>query len=203
MIERCFVMVKPELVQNNGNLGWEALHYLESLLMEHFVDEDNHYKSTRVVAVRLTIPRQAIELLYQSHKGKQHYSWLVDQCADKQVILGLYEGQQGLVEEIGKIAGHKDPANARKQRYHGNQTIRGKYSPMDETLEKSVIEKRGTMNGFHRSADIYEAMRELDIMDQIFNMPLSFSDREWHLTDLVRVLQLKLKDLNQKPEKVI
>jgi hypothetical protein len=34
-------------------------------------------------------------------------------------------------------------------------------------------------------------------------MPLSFSDREWHLTDLVRVLQLKLKDLNQKPEKVI
>jgi nucleoside diphosphate kinase len=186
MIERCFVMVKPELVKESRGRAWGALAYLDNLLM--FCTNNLGYRMT---ALGFVAPREVIEAHYAPHKGKEHYPWLVTQCADQRVIIAVYEGGSGLVGEMRKMAGDKNPRIARMQNYAGNPTVRAKFSPLDESLELSTSERRATRNGIHVSSDVWEAMRELDIWQQFLKGVGPLMNRDWLLSDLCRVAYLQ------------
>lgn len=87
--------------------------------------------------------------------------------------------------------GHTDPAIARTQRYKGYQTVRGRFSPEEESSMLARKEKRGLRNGIHASSDILEAMRELEVWQQYLldSSPLTMREsKRWHASNLCRVL---------------
>lgn len=191
MGERCFVMVKPELVKESRGRAWEALEYLDYLLRYSAND-----LGCGIAARELVAPREVIEAHYAIHKGKEYYPWLVAQCANQRVIIAAYEGETGLVGEMRKMAGDKNPRIARTQDYKGNQTIRGRFSPPEESSELSTSEKRATRNGMHFSSDVWEAMRELDVWQHFLRGIGQLMDRDWLLSDFCRVAYQRASKLS-------
>lgn len=79
MIERCFVMIKPELLKEDKNRGRGALAYLDMLLL--YGTNNLGWGINRVELE--SVPREVIERHYAPHKEKDYYPWIVNQCAEQ------------------------------------------------------------------------------------------------------------------------
>jgi len=151
--EKCLVLIKPEHFERGG----EILDYLESLLIKTNLAENSF--SVTIGEVPLFVAEaHCIE-----HRRKPFYEALVAQFAWKPVVAVTYLGTMGLIREIRKIVGDKDPVVARMQKYRGKQTVRGKFADPEETLQRSINLRYGTRNVVHCSDSVQGAVYELSL----------------------------------------
>jgi nucleoside-diphosphate kinase len=136
--ERTLIIIKPEHVH----------------LADEILNELDRY-GERVKTVHLeAVPLEIIERHYAIHKGQVFYPWLITQFAGKPVVLAVYEGVD-IIRKMSGAIGPTDPAKAPKD------TIRGRYG--DDSMERSMAEKRATRNVIHRSATPEEAEKEIAV----------------------------------------
>ena len=97
MLEKTFVMVKPDGVQRS--LIGEITGRLEK-------------KGLKPVAMKMyRIPRDMAERFYAEHKGKQFYKGLIDYITSGPVLCMIWEGE-GAVLSVRTLMGKTNPAEA-------------------------------------------------------------------------------------------
>ncbi len=138
MMERTFVMIKPEQVSR----------------AEKILAELSGYGTLTAKAVIPAVPRAVVEEHYAVHRERPFYQYLVDSFVDRPVVIAVYEGE-GVVQKIMEGCGPTDPAKAPKD------TIRGRYS--NDSLEQAMAEQRPVQNVIHRSDSPAEAEREIEV----------------------------------------
>jgi nucleoside-diphosphate kinase len=107
MIERTFVMIKPDGVQR-GLIG-KLIERLEQ-------------GGLKIVAMKLlSVSHTIAEKHYGIHKGKKFYENLLQYISSGPVVIMVWEGDK-VVERVRKIVGETDPLDARPG------TIRGDFA---------------------------------------------------------------------------
>ena len=97
MIERTFVMVKPDGVQRSF-IG-EIVGRLEK-------------RGLKPVAIKMyRIPKDMAERFYAEHKGKQFYDGLINYITSGPVVCMVWEGE-GAVGAVRSLIGKTNPAEA-------------------------------------------------------------------------------------------
>jgi nucleoside-diphosphate kinase len=109
VIERTFVMLKPDAVQR-GLMG-EIVGRLER-------------KGYKAIAMKyMRIPRELAERHYGEHKGKGFFNGLIDYITSGPVLVMVWEGEN-IVADVRVIMGKTNPKDAMPG------TIRGDLAPM-------------------------------------------------------------------------
>lgn len=107
MMERTFVMLKPDAVQR-GLMG-DILKRIES-------------KGYKLLAMKfLTIPREQAERHYAEHKGKPFFEGLIDYMTSGPSLMMVWEGEN-IVASMRNMMGKTNPNDATPG------TIRGDYA---------------------------------------------------------------------------
>ena len=107
MIERTFVMIKPDGIQR-GLVG-KLIERLEK-------------GGLKIVAMKLlSVSHNIAEKHYGIHKGKKFYENLLEYITSGPVLIMVWEGDK-VVERVRKIVGETDPLEARPG------TIRGDFA---------------------------------------------------------------------------
>jgi nucleoside-diphosphate kinase len=107
MIERTFVMIKPDGIQR-GLIG---------KLIERF-----EQGGLKIVAMKfLSVSQDIAQKHYEIHKGKKFYKKLLEYITSGPVLIMVWEGDK-VVERVRKIVGKTDPLEARPG------TIRGDFA---------------------------------------------------------------------------
>lgn len=144
MLEKTLILVKPGHVEFAG----EILKQLD-------------FRGNRITTARIgSVQRSMIEDHYFPHKDKSFFGYMCDSFVNRSIVLAVYQGR-GIIQKFIKIIGPTDPSKAPKH------TIRGKYS--NDSLERSIAEKRPVENVIHRSDSIEEARREISVWEIYLN----------------------------------
>ncbi|MFH1563414.1 MAG: nucleoside-diphosphate kinase [Nitrospirota bacterium] len=142
MNQRTFFMLKPDGVK----LEEQILAKIKSVAEIITVKEYNK------------LPLQKIEELYEEHKDKAFYPWLVAYLKDKPAKPMIVEKNDGLSEDlfslIAQLVGSTDPKKALPG------TIR---SMSSDSLEIAMKENRAVQNLVHRAENWTAAQREIAI----------------------------------------
>ncbi len=147
MKQRTFFMLKPDGVK----LEEEILARIKSV--------------AEIVAIKkyARLPLEKIAQLYEEHKDKPFYPWLVDYLKDNPATLMILEKKDGLNEDlfslIDKLVGSTDPKKALPG------TIRS-LSP--DSLEVAYSQNRAVQNLVHRSENETTAQREAALFFDVF-----------------------------------
>ncbi len=97
MIEKTFVMVKPDGVQRS--LIGEIIGRIER-------------RGLKAIAVKMyRIPKDIAERFYAEHKGKQFYEGLINYITSGPVVCMVWEGE-GAVGAVRSLMGKTNPAEA-------------------------------------------------------------------------------------------
>jgi len=142
MKQRTFFMLKPDGIK------------LEKQIL------DKIRPIAKIIAVREydKLPLEKIESLYEEHKDKIFYPWLIEYLKDKPAKAFVLEKKDELKEDffllIDKIVGDTNPKKAL------NGTIR---NMSDDSLEIAFNEKRAVQNLVHRAENWTCAQREVAI----------------------------------------
>jgi len=142
--QRLFFMIKPD------GIFWESkirdmIEPLVDVIASRYFDQ---------------VALEKIEGLYNMHKNKFFYPYLIDGLKGKPIrayVLGEREGvryQNSFINDFIELVGDTDPARAKPG------TIR---SLSTDTLEKSLSEKRAVRNLVHRSTTHEETEKEAAI----------------------------------------
>lgn len=145
MIERTFVMLKPDAIQR-GLVG-EIVGRLEA-------------KSFKPVAMKLMhIPRELAERHYAEHKGKAFFPGLVDYITSGPVLCMVWEGEN-IITALRAMMGKTNPQDAAPGTIRGDlaqQTgrniIHGSDSPESARREISLFFNDYEIQGYKRSID--------------------------------------------------
>lgn len=101
------------------------------------------------------LPLEKIEKLYQEHKGKKFYPWLVDYLKNKPAKVMILEKKEQIEEDfftlIDKMVGPTDPKKA------AEGTVR---NLSQDSLEIAYKQNRAVRNLVHRSENWACAQRE-------------------------------------------
>ena len=142
--DRMFFMIKPDGVPREAKI-------LEMIAPLVTVIASRHFDSTET---------EKIEGLYEMHKGKEFYPYLVDHFRGRPIrvyLLGKRDEvhyQGGFYDDFMALVGDTDPAKAQPG------TIR---SLSTDSIERSLAEGRAVRNLVHRSTTPEEAEREAAI----------------------------------------
>jgi nucleoside-diphosphate kinase len=140
MIERTFVMLKPDAVQR-GLMG-PIVSRLEA-------------KGYKPLAMKLMrIPRELAERHYGEHRGKGFFNGLIDYITSGPVLVMVWEGEN-IVADMRVMMGKTNPKDAMPG------TIRGDYS--FETYQMADELGRPIQNLIHASGAVHEAEREIKV----------------------------------------
>ncbi len=105
-------------------------------------------------------PRRIIEEHYSPHKAKSFFKELVEEFADKPVVVAIYEGED-VIQKVIDATGPTDPLKAPKG------TIRRDFT--DEKVWKMETGPRLMNNVMHRSDHPKEFEREFTVWKEIFD----------------------------------
>jgi nucleoside-diphosphate kinase len=114
----------------------------------------------KIIAVKEydKLPIEKIETLYQEHKDKKFYPWLVEYLKDNPAKVFILEKKAGIKEDlfslIDKIVGPTDPKKA------SDGTIR---SMSPDSLEIAFSQRRAVRNLVHRAENYAAAQKEAAI----------------------------------------
>lgn len=137
-------MIKPDYI-----------HIAETILKEL----DQHGMRIKTSKVN-SVPQHVIENHYSAHKGKHFYNELINEFANKPVIIAIYEGEN-IIQKFIELIGPTDPSKAPAH------TIRARYS--NDSKEKAEAENRTIKTVIHRSGSIEEAQQEIEVWKELFN----------------------------------
>ncbi len=108
MIEKTFVMVKPDGVQRS--LIGEIVGRLER-------------RGLKPVAIKMyRMPRDLAERFYAEHKGKQFYDGLINYITSGPVVCMVWEGE-GAVAAVRSLMGKTNPAEAAPGTIRGDTAL--------------------------------------------------------------------------------
>lgn len=142
MKQRTFFMLKPDGLQREKEI-------LDKITTIAEIIEVKEYAK---------LPLSKIEKLYQEHKGKKFYPWLVDYLKNKPAKVMILEKKEQIEEDffalIDKMVGTTDPKKA------SVGTIR---NLSQDSLEIAYQQNRAVQNLVHRSENWASAQRESTI----------------------------------------
>lgn len=139
MNQRTFFMLKPDGVK------------IEKQILDKITP------IAEIIAVKEydKLPIEKIEKLYQEHKDKKFYPWLVEYLKDNPAKAFVLEKKDGIKEDlfslIDKITGPTDPKKAAKE------TIR---AMSEDSLEVAFSQNRAVRNLVHRAENYACAQKE-------------------------------------------
>jgi nucleoside-diphosphate kinase len=139
--QRLFFMIKPDGMSQEAKII-EMIKPLANIIASRRFD---------------SVESEKIEMLYEMHKGKDFYPYLMDHLKDrpaKAFLLGEREDvdyQDSFYDDFMALVGDTDPAKARPG------TIRNLST---DSIERSLAEKRAVRNLVHRSTTPEETERE-------------------------------------------
>jgi nucleoside-diphosphate kinase len=171
MVERTFVMVKPDGVQRGligeivGRLEKRGLKVVALKMVKPSIEHiTNHYPKDEKWVTRLGeksfktfeelgLDPMDVQGTRDKHEaGQQVRKWLIDYMTEAPVVPMVVEGIQA-IEMVRKIAGHTLPAKAEIG------TIRGDFSVDSPAVAN--VEKRSVKNLIHASETKEEAEHEI------------------------------------------
>jgi nucleoside-diphosphate kinase len=107
MIERTFIMIKPDGIQR-GLIG-EIIARFER-------------RGMKIVGMKFVYPsKEMAEKQYEIHRGKSFYEGLIDYITSGPILAIILEGE-AIIEQVRKMVGETDPKRA------SPGTIRGDYA---------------------------------------------------------------------------
>jgi nucleoside-diphosphate kinase len=150
MLERTFVMIKPDGVQRN--LVGEVIQRFDR-------------KGWRLVGLRmLQVSRAMAENHYQEHAGKPFYPGLVQYITSGPVVVMAWEGK-GVVSGVRKMIGATNPADAAPGTIRGDygieigrNVIHGADSAESAIREIGIYFQEGDLQAYHKDIEcwVYE-----------------------------------------------
>ncbi|MBF0545852.1 MAG: nucleoside-diphosphate kinase [Candidatus Riflebacteria bacterium] len=143
MMERTFVIIKPDAVQR-GKIG---------KIIQRFED-----KGLKIVALKmLTISKEQAERQYSCHKGKPFYPTLVSFMTSGPAVALCIEAKNA-ISIVRKMLGATDPINSEPGTIRGDFSVDTKHNLVHASdskesveLEEAIYFPKSEIQGYHFS----------------------------------------------------